>query len=132
CRAERRSRVRIIQHRRPPSVTERSEMRKEDAILVVAAHGDDETLGCGGAMARWANEGRSVHVLLLADGESSRSASGNLLIDGTRVHARMKASEAACAILGCVSVDSLGLPDNRMDGIDLLDVVKYIEEFIQR
>ena len=45
------------------------------SILVVAAHPDDEVLGCGGTIARLANEGATVHILLLADGETSRFVS---------------------------------------------------------
>ena len=39
----------------------------ENPILVVAAHPDDEVLGCGGYMARMAAQGRPIHVLILAD-----------------------------------------------------------------
>ena len=42
------------------------------SILVVAAHPDDEVLGCGGTMARHATAGDSVHVLFLADGVTAR------------------------------------------------------------
>ena len=34
-------------------------------ILVVAPHADDETLGAGGAMARFASEGHEVHVAVM-------------------------------------------------------------------
>jgi len=40
--------------------------------LVVAAHPDDEVLGCGATMARIASEGGIVQTIFLADGESSR------------------------------------------------------------
>ena len=36
-------------------------------ILVVAAHPDDEALGCGGSMARWSAEGKFIHVAFIAD-----------------------------------------------------------------
>ena len=42
--------------------------------LVVAAHPDDEILGCGGTMARLAREGHEVRVAILAEGMSSRYA----------------------------------------------------------
>ena len=40
-------------------------------ILVVAAHPDDETLGCGGAIAKHSNEGDEVKVIVMTDGVSS-------------------------------------------------------------
>lgn len=108
-------------------------MTLEGNVLVIAAHPDDETLGCGGTIAHLAAVGRAVHVLLLADGENSRAASadGSGVAVGA-VAARNAAAEQACRILGCASVESLALPDNRMDGLVLLDVVKQIESRIVR
>ena len=42
------------------------------SILVIAAHPDDEVLGCGGAIARHADAGDSVQVLIVAEGATSR------------------------------------------------------------
>ena len=103
-----------------------------DAVAVIAAHPDDEVLGCGGTIARMAKEGRAVHLLLMADGESSRSGGGAANIDPARLAMRNDAAERACKILGCASVQCLGLPDNRLDSVDLLDVVKLIEQFIDK
>ena len=108
------------------------EVRSHATTLVVAAHPDDEVLGCGGTLARMAREGRAVHVLLLADGESSRFRSEEGRIDPTAVAARSAVAGLACKILGCTSVKLLTLPDNRMDTLDLLDVVRHIESAIER
>lgn len=101
-------------------------------IAVIAAHPDDEVLGCGGTLAKMAREGHAVHVLLMADGESSRVSGAGQGIDPGRLAARNAAAEAACKILGCASVEVLTLPDNRLDGLELLDVVKRIEIFVQQ
>jgi LmbE family N-acetylglucosaminyl deacetylase len=103
-----------------------------NAVAVIAAHPDDEVLGCGGTLARLTNEGRPVHILLVADGETSRASDFGHTIDRSRLAARNAAAEAACKILGCTSVEVLALPDNRLDGLELLDVVKHIEAFVQR
>lgn len=99
-------------------------------VLIVAAHPDDEAVGCGGAIARWVQSGRQVHVLLLGDGETSR-ATENVAIDPELLRHRQQAARQAAAILGC-TVETLSMPDNRMDGLDLLDVVKLIETTISR
>jgi LmbE family N-acetylglucosaminyl deacetylase len=104
----------------------------EGTALVVAAHPDDEVLGCGGTIARLADAGQFVHVLLLADGENSRAAADGSGVAVGAVAARNAAAEQACRTLGCASVESLALPDNRMDGLVLLDVVKEIEARIAR
>ena len=51
-------------------------MKNKDIILVVAAHPDDEVLGCGGTLAKYAkNKNNIVNVLFISDGESSRPVS---------------------------------------------------------
>jgi N-acetylglucosamine malate deacetylase 1 len=102
-------------------------MGKNSSILVVVAHPDDEVLGCGGTIASLAAAGHRVHVLLLADGENSRAAVDGSDVAAGAVAARQAAADNACRILGCTSVEALVLPDNRMDGLVLLDVVKEIE-----
>jgi len=96
--------------------------------LIVAAHPDDEVLGCGGTIAKLVDEGEKVHVAFLADGVSSRD------IDSASVHsarqARRAAASAACDILGVRSISFGDFPDNRMDSVALLDVVKTIERLI--
>jgi len=96
-----------------------------ERILVVAAHPDDEVLGCGGTMARHAAAGDEVHVLFLADGESARSRPGS-------VAKRMDMARAAASVLGVCEPEFVSLPDNRLDSIDLLDVVRRIEDAIGR
>lgn len=103
-----------------------------NSVAVVAAHPDDEVLGCGGTLARMASEGRAVHILLLADGETSRPPGADQPFDSAKLAARQAAADKAGKILGASSVKVLAFPDNRMDSLVLLDVVRQIEAFIQR
>ena len=41
-------------------------------VLVVAAHPDDEVLGCGGTIAKHADQGDEVNILIAAEGATSR------------------------------------------------------------
>lgn len=94
-------------------------------VLVVAAHADDEVLGCGGTIARHTDAGDSVHLLLMADGVSSRK--------GTDIEAsqmRDKALRAAAEELGIVSVSQAGFPDNQLDTVSLLQVTKAVERVL--
>ena len=45
---------------------------KKDKVLVVAAHPDDDVLGCGGTIAFLRNKGINVRVLFLAEGITAR------------------------------------------------------------
>lgn len=100
------------------------------SIAVVAAHPDDEVLGCGGTLARLAAEGHSVNILLVADGESSRRGGESALAD--LVDARNEAAKRACKTLGCYSVEVINMPDNRLDGVVLLEIVQRVEGFLSR
>lgn len=102
------------------------------AVLVVAAHPDDEVLGCGGTIARWAAQGCPVHVLLFADGEGARPSHEPAGAPAARRTARADAARAAAKILGCASLELLDYPDNRLDGVEVLDLVRHIEARIAR
>lgn len=95
------------------------------AILVVVAHADDEVLGCGATIARHSADGDRVHVVYVADGVSSREV-------GTTADlvARQQAASVAGAILGVHSATYLDLPDNRLDTVPLLDIVRQLESIL--
>ncbi len=98
-------------------------------VLVVAAHPDDEVLGCGGVIARHVDAGDSVDIVLMAEGITSREAAGNASTEHQRDALRVAAVSAA-EILGARTPRFVGLPDNRMDALDLLDIVKQVESVV--
>lgn len=99
------------------------------SILVVAAHPDDEVLGMGGVMARHASEGDTVHVLLVAEGATSRADTRDEGDQGA-VEALKAHAQAAADALGVETLAFGGFPDNRLDGVELLDVVKAVERVV--
>jgi LmbE family N-acetylglucosaminyl deacetylase len=112
-------------------------------IHVIAAHPDDEVLGCGGTLAKLTDEGAEIHLSFLADGVSARNTDpahqqSELLkyqlpilaqVDLTQ---RRQAAEAAARILGAASVHFDDLPDNRLDSIPLIDITRRVEALIDR
>ncbi len=78
-------------------------------------------------MARHAAEGQSVSVLLLADGETSRTGAAN-----AEIVKRREAARRACAALGARQVEFGDFPDNRLDTVALLDVTQAIEGAVRR
>ena len=97
------------------------------SILVVAAHPDDEVLGAGATIARHAKTGDKVTVLILATGLDSRGAA-----DAQAHRVLRHQAETAASILGVRDLKFADFPDNRMDTIALLDVVKAIEDLAGR
>ena len=108
------------------------ELMMHSPVLVLAAHPDDEVLGCGGTIARLAAEGAAVHVAFFADGVSSRAAGPGAPAQDAELAARRAAAQRACDVLGVASVTFGDLPDNRLDTIALLEVVKRVEALIAR
>jgi LmbE family N-acetylglucosaminyl deacetylase len=98
--------------------------------LVVAAHPDDEILGCGGTVARHVDAGDTVHNLIVAEGATSRTADRRATEHQAAVAALRTAASRAAGILGAQSPRFLGLPDNRLDRLDRLDVIKAVEAVV--
>jgi LmbE family N-acetylglucosaminyl deacetylase len=92
-------------------------------ILVVSAHPDDETLGAGGTIARYAAEGSEVWVCIVCDGVTARHSEAGL---------QRQCAEDACAVLGASKVVFCDLPDQRLDALPLVDVIGPIEECVER
>ena len=101
------------------------------AVLVIAAHPDDEILGCGGTLARHAAEGDTVHVLIVAEGATSRDARRNPEHREPELIALQAAASRAASTVGAEEPRMLGLPDNRLDSLPLLEIVKPVEAIVE-
>ena len=101
-------------------------------ILIVAAHPDDEVLGCGGAIACHSDAGDEVHVLIVAEGATSRLAQRDRSQVSDQLSSLTRAARMAGSILGAAGVELLDLPDNRLDSLDRLNLIKLVEDRIAR
>jgi len=92
-------------------------------VLVIAAHSDDDALGCSGTMAKHIASGDVVHILYMTDGVSSRNDDSNAV-------ERYSLAQKVAGILNIASMKNLTFPDNKMDSVPLLDVTQAIETVV--
>jgi len=100
----------------------------KDSLLVLAAHPDDEVLGCGGSIAKLVERGMSAHIAFLSDGVGSRQDNG--VIDSGVLRTRRDAASKAAEILGAQSIQFDDLPDNQLDTVPMLEITKRVEKLI--
>lgn len=100
-------------------------------VLVCAAHPDDELLGLGGTVRRLANEGVTVRAVIMAEGLTSRSDTRGEA-NKTSLSKLQEDARKAAEVVGYKSIEFVGLPDNRMDGMELLDVIKIVSKYVEK
>ncbi|MFN2453669.1 MAG: PIG-L deacetylase family protein [Pyrinomonadaceae bacterium] len=100
-------------------------------ILVCAAHPDDEVLGCGGTMARLVEEGNEVYIAILGEGITSRYDDREK-VDSSLIDALHTRSQQVGKLIGAKEVFNYRLPDNQFDSVPLIEIVKIIENLIER
>jgi len=98
--------------------------------LIIAAHPDDEVLGCGGTMAKLVEEKNEVYVAILGEGITSRFTNRDEA-DKKALSDLHDKSNSVADLLGIKKVFMYDLPDNRFDTVPILDVIKKVENLIQ-
>ena len=93
-------------------------------VFIIVAHADDETLAMGGTIAKHVSQGSKVFVMSMTDGVSAREL-GNINDD---IENRADSANKAAKILGFQWVGSYQFPDNALDTVPMLELVKVIEE----
>ncbi len=93
-------------------------------ILVIAAHPDDEILGCGGTIARHVDIGDVVQTIIMCEGESLRYINND-------VNQKLY-MENARVILGVEKNYHLEFPDQKLDTFSLIDIIKPLEKIINQ
>lgn len=101
-------------------------------ILILSAHNDDSCLGCAGTIYKFTREqNTSAHLLVFTDGASARFYGRADYDELVKQNDRRFLTEKECKILGISRHKYFDFPDNRMDSVPLLDVVKSIENYLE-
>ena len=93
-----------------------------ERVLAVYAHPDDADVACGATLARWADAGSEVHLLLLADG--GKGTSDPAVEPADLAATRALEVAAAVDVLGLSSVEILGIADGEVpEQLDLIETL---------
>ncbi len=105
-----------------------------ERILIIAAHPDDEVLGCGGTIARFIDSGAVVRIVFLAEGVTARYLPDQLAEPDVLQRSDRRNLNAF------IAAGVLGVPSNQvfvekrlccqLDQTPLIDVVRQIESHI--
>ena len=96
-------------------------------IMVIAAHPDDEILGCGGTLYKYSKKSK-INLVFLSDGESSRKIK-NIK---KKIDNRKKCALKVGRLLGANHVIFGDFPDNRLDNSPSIEITQFIEKYINK
>mgnify|MGYP004502744351 CR=1 FL=1 len=97
-------------------------------ILIVVAHPDDEILGMGGTIAKYASEGAEIALLIVTDGSTSQYESNpnlKMILENKKIE-----TKRAADIVGITHIFYGGLPDMKLDMIEHIVINATIEKVI--
>ena len=112
-------------------------------VLIIAAHPDDEVLGMGGTIAKHTSQNDNVSIIYMATGITARME--HLKLEHEIKNISKKTQEVwqqkieklrhdakkSAKLLKVKNIKFFDFPDNEMDGVQLLKVVKVIEKEIK-
>ena len=103
-------------------------MLENPRILIVAAHPDDEVLGCGGTIAQFVSEGYQAFTLIFGEGITSRDFKRDIDSRQNELTCLKRQLKQANDCIGVQEIFMENYPDNRLDTVSFLDIVKKIED----
>ena len=102
-------------------------MNQRLKLLAVLAHPDDESLGFGGTLAKYAAEGIETFLVTATRGERGRFGSLGKGGDPVEVgRAREAELRAAAAVLGIREVSILNYPDGAVDQVEATTAIRAV------
>lgn len=99
-------------------------------ILIVAAHPDDELLGCGGMIARYSEAGVQFRILFIGEGSTCRYSDPMCNEAREAICVRNAQAEAALDVLGVDDITFGNITCGRFDQYPIIEMTKMIERSI--
>src|SRR3569832_1375769 len=112
-------------------------MPEQLRLMAVLAHPDDESLGCGGTLAKYAAEGVETYLVTATRGDAGRYRGHpprHELHPGSSALAAIRERElrAAAAVLGVHELSVLGYGDGVLDAIAPREAIERIAGAVRR
>ena len=107
-------------------------MENAHGLLVVTAHPDDESMGCGGLILRHSRAGVPVNLICATRGEAGWMGKPRGAVKEDLAQIRAGELEEAAAALAISGVDLWEYPDGRVSGIDQQELTQRIWEHISK
>ncbi len=98
-------------------------------ILIIAAHPDDDILGCGGFMSKYSKQ-NSIRVAFIAEGSSCRFDGNSDEIIKEEIDKRNQFGLNALKVLGVKNVEFYNHKCGNLDQVSILKINKIIENEI--
>lgn len=92
-------------------------------ILIIVAHTDDESFGCGGLIKKLSLNKNKISVISFTNGVGSRLNNSE-----REIKKRKMSSIKASKILGFNWLAQYNYPDNQLDTVSLLEIIQAIEK----
>ena len=96
---------------------------KNKKVLIIVAHPDDETFGCGGLIKKLSLNNNNIGVISFTNGVGSRPNQKII-----QIKEREQSSKNASKILGFKWLAQYDYSDNELDKVSLLEIIKIIEK----
>lgn len=100
--------------------------------LIIAAHPDDEVLGCGGIISKYASIGVEFAVLFVGEGSSCRYLENEVSEISVAIKKREDSARNAMQYLGVSSTEFYDFPCGKFDQVPIIEINRLIESAIKR
>ena len=100
-----------------------------DRILIIAAHPDDDILGCGGIISKFSLT-KKIKVIFIGEGSTARFQGPHSQEARDEIISRTKMAVDALKILNVNDVNFLNLPCSQLDTVPQIDINRIIEASI--
>ena len=97
---------------------------KNKKVLIVVAHPDDETFGCGGLIKRLSLNKNNIGIISFTNGVLGSRPNQKI----TQIKERKQSSKKASTIVGFKWLAQYNYSDNELDKVSLLEIIKILEK----